>query len=210
MKWVEKAVVVARGDAPEESLEAIYVAAGPDAAKGAVVAPPHPLYGGSMDSPVVNEVAYACFKAGLDTVRFNWRGVGASSGRPSGDAADADIDYGSALEHLAETVPGKLTACGYSFGSAAAVRVAAAHPRVERLILVAPPPALVEPGAVAASGMPVLVLTGALDHLAPAAELEAAFASVPQVELKVIPETDHFFATGLAELARCAAGWLGD
>ena len=210
MKWVEKTVAVARRDAPDQSLEAIYVAAGPEAPRGAVVAPPHPLYGGSMESPVVNEVAYACFKAGLDTLRFNWRGVGASSGTASGDTDDADADYGSALDHLLEGVPGKLTACGYSFGSAAAVRVAAAHPRVDRLILVAPPPALIAPETIAASGKRVLAVTGALDDLAPAAALEAAFADVPRVELAVLADTDHFFANGLAELAKRASDWLAD
>lgn len=208
MKWTERMVTVARRDDPEASLEAIYVAAGPDAPKGAVVAPPHPLYGGSLESPVVNELAYACFKQGLDSLRFNWRGVGASSGEPSGEADDADEDYAAALDQLAETVPGKLVACGYSFGAAAAVRVAARHPRVDRLILVAPPPALISPETIIATGKRVLAIAGGLDDLAPPSALETAFSGAAQVELIVLPETDHFFARGLAELGRCVAGWL--
>ncbi len=208
MKWVEKMIAVARRDAPDQSLEAIFVAAGPDAQRGAVVAPPHPLYGGSMESPVVNEVAYACFKAGMDTVRFNWRGVGASSGEPSGEAPDADVDYGSALDHLAEGVPGGLTACGYSFGAATAVRCAAGQPRVKQLVLVAPPPALVPPEAIAALGKPVLIVTGEQDELAPLGPLAAALDAEPEIELVGIPETDHFFGHGLAELAQAATRWL--
>lgn len=207
-QWVEKTIAVARRDAPDQSLEAIYVAAGPAAPRGALVAPPHPLYGGSMESPVVNELAYACFKAGMDTVRFNWRGVGASSGSASGEAEDADCDYGSALDHLAETVPGKLVACGYSFGAASAVRCAAAHPRVSQLILVAPPPALISPERITGTGKATLIVTGELDHLAPAEALQAAFAAVPQVEVVVLPETDHFFATGLADLTQATTTWL--
>lgn len=105
-------------------------------------------------------------------------------------------------------MPGKLVACGYSFGAAAAVRVAAHHPRVDRLILVAPPPRLIPPETIAEVGKRVLAITGALDDLAPAAVLEAAMADVPQVELVVLSDTDHFFATGLAELARCVSAWL--
>ena len=67
---------------------------------GAVMAPPHPLMGGSMDSPVATEVAMAASDAGLGALRFNWRGVGASAGVPSGEQADADADYGAALAFL--------------------------------------------------------------------------------------------------------------
>jgi alpha/beta superfamily hydrolase len=203
----ERMVTVARRDAPEQTLEAIYLAAAPDALGGAVLAPPHPLYGGSLESPVLTELAFACTQAGLASLRFNWRGVGASAGRPSGGAAEADADYGSALDHLAETVAGPLVAGGYSFGGAAAVR-AAGGPRIERLILVAPPPSLVAPEAVAAAARRALVLVGEYDALAPARALEAAFARAPHVALHVIPHADHFFAEGLGEIGRLAAEWL--
>jgi len=87
-----------------QALEGIYVAGLDADAVGVVVAAPHPLYGGSMDSPVVNEIAYAARTAGLASLRFNWRGVGASAGLPSGEATDADADYRAALDHLLETL----------------------------------------------------------------------------------------------------------
>jgi alpha/beta superfamily hydrolase len=201
-------VTIARRDAPAETLEGIYLAAAPGVERGAVLAPPHPLYGGSLESPVLTELAWACTKAGLASLRFNWRGVGASAGEPSGRAADADADYGSALDHLAETVAGPLLAGGYSFGSAAALRAARASARVERLLLVAPPPALVEPAAIAGSGRRTLVLVGEYDTIAPARELAVACERAPQVELHVVPHADHFFVEGLAEIARLAAAWL--
>jgi alpha/beta superfamily hydrolase len=139
MKLQEKMVAIALGDGGE-SLEGIYLAGASGDDRGAVIAPPHPLYGGSLESPVVAELAFACHRHGIATLRFNWRGVGASAGEASGDAAIADEDYAAALAHLAETVPGALLACGYSFGSAAAVRAAERSPRVRRLVLVAPPP----------------------------------------------------------------------
>jgi alpha/beta superfamily hydrolase len=203
----ERMVTVARRDAPEETLEAIYLAAAPGASGGAVLAPPHPLYGGSLESPVLTELAFACTRVGLASLRFNWRGVGASAGRPSGGAAEADADYGSALDHLAETVSGPLVAGGYSFGSAAALRAASAA-RVERLILVAPPPSLVAPEELAARRKPTLVLVGEYDTLAPARALEAACAGAPHVALRVIAHADHFFAEGLGEIGRLAAEWL--
>ena len=206
----ERMVTVARRDAAAEALEAIYLAPGPDETRGAVLAPPHPLYGGSLDSPVLTELAYACTQRGLGSLRFNWRGVGASAGQPSGLAADADCDYRSALDHLTETLAGRLVAGGYSFGAAAALRVGAFTPRVDRLLLVAPPPALVEPAAIAASGRRTLVLVGEYDTIAPAGALRAALVSAPQVTLHVIAHADHFFGEGLSELARLAAAWLED
>jgi len=189
------------------ALEGIFSAGIGEEPGGAVIAPPHPLYGGSMDSPVVVELAWACKRAGYATLRFNWRGVGASFGAPSGEAADADADYGAALDTLAETVPGVLIAAGYSFGAAAAVR-AVASPRVRRLLLVSPPPALLDAEALAAFAGRALALVGDQDPLVPATELAERFAGERR-GLEVIAGADHFFGAGLGEIGRRAAAWLG-
>jgi alpha/beta superfamily hydrolase len=191
------------------ALEGVFVAGEDDAAPGAVIAPPHPLYGGSMDSPVLEEVAWALRRAGCASLRFNWRGVGASGGSTSGEARDADADYAAALEHLEETVPGPLIGAGYSFGAATAVRVAAPHTRVRRLLLVAPPPALLDAAALGDFAGSVLILTGARDEFAPPTELDAIVSGRPRHELHVIADADHFFGVGLAEIGRRVAAWLG-
>ncbi len=175
---------------------------------GAVVAAPHPLYGGSMDSPVVAELAWACRTAGHATVRFNWRGVGASGGAATGDPAQADADYAAALAYLEETVAGPILAAGYSFGAAAAVRVARASARVRRLLLVAPPPALLDAGALAQFRGRTLVVVGSRDSFAPLAALEALSGRGPRCHLEVIRDADHFFQTGLPDVSRAVASWL--
>jgi hypothetical protein len=205
----ERAIAIAREGDPLALDGTFLAAAGGSAADGAVIAPPHPLYGGSMQSPVVNEIAYACQKAGIASLRFDWRGVGASAGQASESAADADQDYGAVLAHLEETVNGGLLACGYSFGAAAALRAGAAHPRVTRLVLVSPPPGLLDPAALARFAGRVWIATGEADSIAPARELEALAARVRHARLVVIPECDHFFAAGLAELGRELSAWLG-
>jgi hypothetical protein len=190
------------------SLEAIFIAGAPGSNQGAVIAPPHPLYGGSIESPVLNEIAYACTKAGIASLRFNWRGVGASTGTPSGEAADADADYRAALTHMGETVDGPIIACGYSFGAGAAGRVAFGDRRIDRLVLVAPPPAMLPPGAFEKLERPALVLVGECDSLVEPDRLRQLTDSVSAVRLEVIPVADHFFAAGLADISRLAAGWL--
>ena len=142
---------------------------------GAVIAPPHPLYGGSMESPVVSEIALACEHAGLDSLRFNWRGVGASQGAQSGDADLA---------------------------------TAAARSRVRRLLLVAPPPVMLDREVLAAFPGRVGLIVGARDEFAPLAELEAIVSSLPRVRSLIIPESDHFFIAGLPEVGRLARLFL--
>lgn len=194
----------------EQALEGIFVAGLDEDAVGVVVAAPHPLYGGSMDSPVVSEIAYAARKAGLASLRFNWRGVGASAGAISGEADDADADYRAALRYLMETVPGAVVAAGYSFGAAAAVRVASGEPRIRRLLLLAPPPAMLDVDALVAFAGDVLLMAGAHDTIAPPEKIERIASLLPRATFAAIPHADHFFAAGLAEVARLTASWLGD
>jgi alpha/beta superfamily hydrolase len=208
-KREERAVAIPLlGDegAAGEVLEGLFIAG--EGAAGAVIAPPHPLYGGSMDSPVVSELAWACAKAGLASLRFNWRGVGASSGVASGDARAAGADYAAALAQLARSIPGRVVAAGYSFGAAAAARAAAGQPRVDRLVLVAPPPQLLDVGALREEGREVLLLTGAHDAIAPSAALAALVEALAGARLVTIDEADHFFGAGLAELGAEVAAWL--
>lgn len=204
----ERAVTILLEGGAGLALEGIYMAAEDPDAGGVVIAPPHPLYGGSMDSPVVNEIAWACTRAGFASLRFNWRGVGASAGVPSGDAEDARADYAAAIAQLASTVPGKLLAAGYSFGAAAAVRAATNEARVRGLILVAPPPSMLDREALAARPRDVLILTGEHDSLAPAAALEAVARELPRARFAKIDEADHFFGAGLADIAREITKWL--
>jgi len=204
----ERMVTIARGDDPAQTLEGVYLAGGAESRRGAVLAAPHPEYGGSMESPVLSELAWACCQSEITSLRFNWRGVGASTGSVSGAAGDADVDYAAALDHLAETVDGPVVACGYSFGAASAVRAAAGRARVEQLILVAPPPALVPPDAIADLERATLIVVGAQDTLASPQVLSQALLDAPGVTVEVLPHADHFFGQGLAALGRLAQEWL--
>jgi alpha/beta superfamily hydrolase len=207
MKQEERAVTIAAPTLGGD-LEGLFVAGAPPETGGAVIAPPHPLYGGSMESPVVSELAYACARAGLASLRFNWRGVGASAGELSGEPGAADADYAAALAHQAETVSGDLVACGYSFGACSAVRASATSGRVRRLLLVSPPPALLDADGLRSFEGRLLVATGEADDLAPPVKLSGLVDGIAGARLEVVPATDHFFLTGLADLGRIAREWL--
>jgi alpha/beta superfamily hydrolase len=199
---------------PEEGLvlEGLHLCAGEAEGgdrPGAVIAPPHPLYGGSMESPVVTELADACERSAIESLRFNWRGMGASAGQVNGDIDSGIADYAAALDWIEESVGGPITACGYSFGAAVAVRAAAARPRVRRLLLVSPPPSMLERALVADFHGSLLVTVGDRDDFAPVAELEKVVADLPGAVLEVIPEADHFLMNALGEVGRAARSFLG-
>ena len=204
---LEKAVTIAL-DGGELALEGIFLAGDQEMPAGAVVAPPHPLYGGSMENPVCNELAYACSNAGIASLRFNWRGVGASAGTPSGEEADADADYEAATRYLAETVEGPQLAVGYSYGAATAVRVARREPRFRRLLLVAPPLPILDREALAAFPGSVLVIAAGTDQFSPPEELRPIVEDLPRGTFQLVEEADHFFMNGLAGIPGAARDWL--
>ena len=85
------------------------------AARGvAVVAHPHPLFGGTMDNKVVQTLARAFVQCGWTVARFNFRGVGASEGAHDAGAGEAR-DFLAVVEQSAPT--GALAIAGFSFGS---------------------------------------------------------------------------------------------
>jgi len=189
-------------------LEGIYLSPPDGDALGAVVAPPHPRMGGSMDHPVANELAYACRRAGSAALRFNWRGVGGSSGAPSGELADGDADYSAALRFIEESVAGTVIAAGYSWGAAMALRAVARHPRIRRLLLVAPPEQMLPVDVLENFAGSVLVIAAQRDEFASPAGLEAALANTKRGSLHVVRDADHFFREGLAEIPQAIERWL--
>ena len=108
--------------------------------QGVVLCHPHPLYGGSMLTPVILTVETAFREAGFTTLAFNFRGVGASEGT-HGEGRTEVADVAGALAHLRASLdaPPRLVAvAGYSFGSHVGGRAAAADPGVGFYLGVAP------------------------------------------------------------------------
>ena len=165
-----------------------------------------------MLSPVVAELAWALTRAGHPTMRFDYRGVGASRGdsrHPAGSQKIADLhgevaDLLAISEHLlATTRMPSACAVGYSFGAAVALE-AAADPRVGSLVLIAPPTAFYGFSALAKVRKPLLVVCA---HHDPWCERGAL--PLPQgARLEVVVHADHFFNRGLTEMGKLVAGWL--
>jgi uncharacterized protein len=165
----------------------------PGPGRGAVVAAPHPVYGGWLGHPVVQALADALAAAGFATLAFDWRGVGTSEGHPTGEPEAAAGDYLAALAALRTRAPGPMVLGGYSFGAAAAAQVAGAVTDAGGLILIAPPVAVMGAAALGDLTKPTNVVAGDDDDYAPAAELQALAAGHAGVHLAILPGCDHFF-----------------
>lgn len=163
---------------------------------GVVLAPPHPVYGGRFDNPVVVASSAGLRQAGAAVLSFNFRGTGRSTGVVSADASQADADYRAALACLAEHKPGSRVAAGYSFGAATALRVAADDANVSQVLLIAPPLAMIDGSVLRRYTKPVSLLIGDDDEYSPLGDLERALAGLSHVQLHVIRGADHFFSDG--------------
>jgi alpha/beta superfamily hydrolase len=104
----------------------------------AVLAHPHPLFGGTMDNKVVQTLARAFVQCGWVAVRFNFRGVGASAGVHDEGRGETE-DFLRVLEASAPDAGTRLAVAGFSFGAFVASRALAAMPverHVEQVVLI--------------------------------------------------------------------------
>lgn len=168
---------------------------------------PHPSFGGgSMDSALSLELSWASARRRHATLRFNWRGVGASQGEEGGLGESLE-DARHALRLLEDDAPdGAVALAGCFFGSEVALALARERPQLAGVFLVAP--ALEDPSALASSisavKAPVTILLAGKGSASPERKichaLEAAGASV-----EVIPEADASFSEGLVQMGDAVA-----
>lgn len=179
---------------------------------GLVCAHPHPLHGGDMDSPVVVRVVEAASALGLATCRFNFRGVGQSTGS-HGEGKAEQLDVEAALDHLGAVIGAShpIVLAGYSFGSVVAAAVAGAGRRLGGLILVAPPLAMTTDApfsSLAGGDLPILVVVGSRDEYCPEPACRALAARLPGAHVAVVDGANHFFPGKLFPLGEAVQAWL--
>jgi alpha/beta superfamily hydrolase len=160
----------------------------------AVVAHPHPSHGGTLHNPVVFHCDRELNRLGLTTLRFNFRGVGASEGtydRGEGEVDDAAAAVGW-LSGLSREVP--LLVVGYSFGAWCTSRHAIDNPRVAAMIAIGMPVEHYDFGLLREFGRPVFAVHGADDELASPDEVRAILRELrPEGELRIVDGATHLF-----------------
>ena len=165
-----------------------------------VVCQPHPLHGGTMDNKVVTTVERALRELGLPTVRFNFRGAGASEGAHDHGVGEQD-DLAAVVDWARRVKPGAaLWLAGFSFGSyvsaSAARRLLAAQ-----LISIAPPVGRWDFAKLTLPYCPWLVVMGDADEVVDPAGVYAYLGALAEPPRLIrLPDTGHFFHGKLTEL----------
>jgi uncharacterized protein len=186
---------------PAGSLEVVAEEArGVPRANYAVVCHPHPLHGGTMENKVVTTLGRTFLAAGVATLRFNFRGVGASVGSFDGGSGETE-DARSVAAYGAVRWPGRrLMLAGFSFGAFVALKLAQTE-SVDLLISVAPPVGRFDFSGLEAPSAPWLVVQGDADEVVdPQRVFDWVKGLAPAPSLRIMPGGGHLFHRHLVEL----------
>jgi alpha/beta superfamily hydrolase len=184
----------------------------------AVIAHPHPLFGGTMQNKVVQTLAKAFVQNGWRAIRFNFRGVGASEGVYDEGRGELD-DLMAVIAQSQEQMRGQsgatqgLALAGFSFGafvtSHAAVQTAS-NGSLEKLVLVGTAASRFQVAPVPAEFHDkTLVVHGEVDDTVPLASV-MDWARPQSLPVTVVPGVEHFFHGQLPLLRSLVSRHLRD
>ena len=189
---IENRVKFPCGDLILEGMTVVPESKGPF--PGVVVCHPHPQYGGEMNNNVVVPICQALAQASIASLRFNFRGVGASQGKFAegiGEREDvvAAISYLSALEAVDKE---RIGLCGYSFGGAVSLEAAPADERVKALALISPAVSTYVP--LKQYTKPKLIVCGGADQFVSIISLQRLAEELPPPnDFELVAGADHFW-----------------
>ncbi|HEY4490376.1 MAG TPA: alpha/beta fold hydrolase [Acidobacteriota bacterium] len=192
-------MVVIPGTAGE--LEGIYSYVSKKVSHLAILCHPHPLYGGTMHNKVVYSMATALNQIGYATVRFNFRGVGRSTGTFNhGIGEQRDVE--SVIEHFDRLYPDstKIMA-GFSFGAKVGLMVASRDSRISGVIGIGVTVDVADFSFLIEYEKPKLIVQGSQDQFGSVSALETWFQKLAEPKrLVIVHDAVHLFDGKLPEL----------
>ena len=176
-----------------------------------VLGHPHPQRGGTMHTKVVYQSAKALARIGCAVLRFNFRGVGRSTGAFDEGIGEQD-DFRAALDFARARYPeAPLWAAGMSFGSWIALTAGAGDQRVSNLIGIATPAARFDFSLFGNSGKAKYFIHGERDTICPLKDLRELYARAAEPkELVIIDGADHVFDGKAGEVGDAIEDLLGE
>lgn len=174
----------------------------------ALVCHPHPLGGGTMHNKVVFRAAAGLNDAGLTVIRFNFRGVGLSTGVHN-EIEGGVQDVRDALQFLAGEYPGEdITLAGFSFGSRTGMQVGMSDDRVKRLISIGTPVEKYNDyDFLTAVTKPILFVHGTEDEFCSVQSLRSLTDRIPHADVVLFENSGHFFDEHLQKLRETVRDW---
>ena len=175
---------------------------------------PHPLYGGTMNNPIIMEL-YNIFDAlGFSTFRFNFRGVGKSEGKFDnglGELADA----AAALDWVQRQNP-NTNQCwvgGFSFGAVICMQLLMRRPEITRFVSVSPQPNLYDFNFLAPCPASGLIVHGKKDEIAPLDDVQKLAQKLQAqknitVEYEEVSGANHFYDNEIPKLKKIIENYI--
>ncbi len=190
---------------PAGNLEVVGALAVAEIVGVAIICHPHPLFGGAMGNKVVTTLERFFRERGFATIRFNFRGVGASEGVFDNGVGESD-DLSAVTQFARLYFPNApLMLAGFSFGSYVAARMANTLGAAQ-LLSIAPPVGKWDFAAIDMPQMPWTIVQGELDEVVqPQLVYDFAAQSQPAPTLIRIADATHFFHGKLLELRNVLA-----
>ena len=163
---------------------------------GAIFCHPHPQYGGDMYNPVITSAVEVASQEGFSTIRFNFRGVGESSGT-YGDGIGEREDVKAVIDYFCQKWKKSnplLILTGYSFGIWVGFPIAIQDERIQGMVGIAPPIEVYDFGFLKKCKKKKLFIVGSQDSLCPTSLLEEWYKELEEPKsLAIISGADHFF-----------------
>lgn len=173
----------------------------------AVVCHPLTTGGGTLHNKVVFRAARGLEAANVATLRFNFRGAGASGGQYEGGEGEQE-DVSAAIQWVKKKHPGlKLIVGGFSFGSWVASRVACELPEIDALFLIGTPVNKYDFGYLRHCEKPMLFIHGTQDEHGDVNKLEKLTQGIRNAESVIVTGADHFFTKQLEAVEETMRGW---
>jgi len=169
---------------------------------GAVFCHPHPIHGGTMHTKAVYRAAQAFLTLGLRTLRFNFRGVGCSTGTFE-DGIGEEEDVRAALDwlELGGIREAPVVVGGLSFGSMVGMAVGVKDSRVRALVGMGTPIHVYDYSYLADTEKPVLIIQGEEDEFGSAGEVREVLGALgDHISGKGIPASGHLFEDHFEEV----------
>jgi alpha/beta superfamily hydrolase len=177
----------------------------------AVLCHPHPLHGGTMDNRVVYRAGEAAMTAGFAALRFNFRGVGASTGFFEEGIGESE-DVSSVITWLENKFPDlPLALIGYSFGAWVGLQVGCLDPRIKAMTGIGIPLDSYDFDFLYANRKPALLIVGSQDQFCSQGSYSALAHRLPETsQVYTINGADHFFSDDVDEVQHLIADFFSD
>jgi uncharacterized protein len=197
----EQTVYISAGDV---QLESRWLSR--DSKKAAIISHPHPLYGGSMHNLVVKKATEAFGSLGYGTLRFNFRGVGGSTGVFGAGVTERE-DVSAVFKFVKDQGVETIVLAGYSFGAWVMANTAF-QLAASGLVLISPPITVLEVGF-SELVTPFWFVCGDLDQFCSPDALKLKLNGAPQLQQEEwIEGADHFYSGKLNELYNTIRKWF--